>query len=1254
MSRKAKRSEAAPASLSPGLSLRRQLAGFDARSVLSSAAALSLLPENAGAGMRLGVLAEAAASLPESERRPGIRPATIRMLARGSETSRMVAGREDPPEYPVVEPLSFEGAIYRVFSGTQQEELVVRGERLFEAVARLAAAETSWAVQARLLVALVLRLLDTTVARSGVESGAAPRPGIAVETGRLSADLLSAVTWSRDDVEQQCELIGADVAILDPLIMNAGDGTPDADADFGALSRRPLVRFRDGLVVLPQLALRALSHAVLTRAAEAGAIAEMAEAFSDAVAGGVEEALARYLGMSPIHLDLPDASIPSYREQAFMADADLLVLGVVLTDPLTEFEAGDAGGMWDPSDRMFNRVSERLDELVALARSSELRPAEVLVVLVLSAPPGRGYHFGLSRAVVGGDVLPMTPGALDVVGVIKAGHPLTLSRYARSRREFHDVSEVIAFHPLDEYELFDRNDESFYLDDERRYNMVSLEPGSGLPLRQRALRRLNRQSPRWPGNGRPREVMSRYEEISPIFAPRDEARQICRVVRLDGVDVWLLSPPTGAMQPSVRDLHRIVIDAAAFWVWQVSAGLLAAIPSPPSPDLVTLYIEIADPTAWETGDPPAIEPSFADVDTWASRPDASGRLVLRPTLRAALARPDNIAERHLAGRIVEVLLNVLGGEDPGLAIADRIIGEVAPVGQRKMIVLFPDDPARQIGSDHGLPKIRHLSPWAANRNLDEVGAHLASQGRTPGSPGDKDAQAALLNDAVAFWFSELEADVARLAPDGLLEHMLARNEALIRQAALRRVEAPTRVACFGPHSDMAATIQRETRELTIASVAHRFLIEYVAARPPSGQLSLSDARYDRLLALANSVIQYGFESDLTKYELTTTNARILPSGRIGAERQDYERALQMLMTRATAEQIEAAQERFASFWRARPDRVVSPPAAWDAGFRAEFGYTLSDLMDVTASLVNAATEADLDVVTSSRSEVIADIAQRLAWDEGRVEAIIADLSLAPRPTFIPMAGFTPFDAFPWRFNRKLSLLRRPVLLREGDGHQTLSWGWRAILGSGMYMADLLLSGRLDARTQEMQTVKSKLGEEQANEFVAEVAAVATAAGLRTLTRVKKLGPLRLIVNGQDLGDIDVLGIDERRRTLWLIECKNLALARTPWELHSDVEGFEEPGKGMIAKHRRRSDWVEANLAAVVAELDLDPGRWRVAPIIVVRADLLAIYLRPMSMHVLHAKDMASHVTGQRPRAARSDSATGVINLAIRPRRGRRR
>jgi hypothetical protein len=59
------------------------------------------------------------------------------------------------------------------------------------------------------------------------------------------------------------------------------------------------------------------------------------------------------------------------------------------------------------------------------------------------------------------------------------------------------------------------------------------------------------------------------------------------------------------------------------------------------------------------------------------------------------------------------------------------------------------------------------------------------------------------------------------------------------------------------------------------------------------------------------------------------------------------------------------------------------------------------------------------------------------------------------------------------------------------------------------------------------------------------------SGFVVRMNVKKVGHVRLMDNGNDLGDIDVLAVDEYRKTLWVIECKNFG---------SSEESVGEPGR----------------------------------------------------------------------------------------------
>src|SRR5205823_6125965 len=56
-------------------------------------------------------------------------------------------------------------------------------------------------------------------------------------------------------------------------------------------------------------------------------------------------------------------------------------------------------------------------------------------------------------------------------------------------------------------------------------------------------------------------------------------------------------------------------------------------------------------------------------------------------------------------------------------------------------------------------------------------------------------------------------------------------------------------------------------ELDRAALALRFVIEYVAARPPAGTVPMSIEVYDRLLTVASLIAETGIEGDLIRHDL---------------------------------------------------------------------------------------------------------------------------------------------------------------------------------------------------------------------------------------------------------------------------------------------------------------------------------------------------------------------------------------------------
>src|SRR5437762_14304114 len=129
----------------------------------------------------------------------------------------------------------------------------------------------------------------------------------------------------------------------------------------------------------------------------------------------------------------------------------------------------------------------------------------------------------------------------------------------------------------------------------------------------------------------------------------------------------------------------------------------------------------------------------------------------------------------------------------------------------------------------------------------------------------------------------------------------------------------------------------------------------------------------------------------------------------------------------------------------------------------------------------------------------------------------------------------------------------------------------------------------------MRQVMRELNHEQGDAFNDKVADGFVKTGLwRVRRRVKKIRSATGTIGPP--GDIDVLAANQRTHLLYVIECKDLALARTPRELANELVAlFEGEGGEMSAmeKHRARVVWVREHSDDILTLLGFSPkDRWR--------------------------------------------------------------
>jgi len=368
------------------------------------------------------------------------------------------------------------------------------------------------------------------------------------------------------------------------------------------------------------------------------------------------------------------------------------------------------------------------------------------------------------------------------------------------------------------------------------------------------------------------------------------------------------------------------------------------------------------------------------------------------------------------------------------------------------------------------------------------------------------------------------------------------------------------------------------------------------------------------------MIAFGQTSDMIHFQIADITIELLPSDRLYIDREQYKKALVSYLPNMAASEIVRATEAFPQLWQSEEnsERDNDRQDLWlqlDTAAQAEFGCPLSDLQKFMAAAYIISEDLDPAYACLPSNEFVDRVAAYLGWSKAQVNQVLHLLTLFPRSNFSTPYSLFDKDSCPWRYNRQLSYVRRPFIYRKQDETIEILWGNRHLYRVIPYIADLCLTGRLHAKSDEMRQLMSTIRMKQANAFNDRVAEIFKQnADLIVRTRVKKVGKLR------PPGDIDILLADPKKRRLGILECKDFTLARTPRELDNELKKLFEGKHGQKSMVDQRADWASANVEQILNWLQVDgagkASKWRVEPLIVVSQELLSPYLKRSRVHVL--------------------------------------
>jgi hypothetical protein len=1203
--------------------------------LIAAISALQLIPINANALARLEAAAAVASALPARPEGGGV--TGDRALAWVNRP--VFTGDIERFNNVFTDEFLFHYGSFVVFPGLHEEAFFVIRMLARAVLHTRRALSDDFFRPAQALAAATLMTGDAIARKARMGRGIEARPQEASYAAgdQELVDLKTAVTFTVDEFRHWLRPLSVDA--LEPLVQDL-PAADDADLPTDSALLRPI--FRDGerfVVAAPHLLLPALVHAILVLAREHGEIEAVRSEFLDAVYGSVLLG-ARYMDWEEVDVQVPALGELAAHESVFQIDRDKLAHVLVVTDDLASFER-EPFSTWDTAE-LIPVAEARLDEVRDHTLGLPQEPEQVLQLVVMQSL-GRESYFLLGEGSAQAPRLLLTASELETIPLLGGGRSLQLLKYALARKRFFDRTHPVHTSELDLFHIYRENDDSFYLDDNALPEIGYVVPEGVRALREEVQRKRDLHGMSYI-NGRLVEVMLKEQQREiPIYFPMPPPPDGRGALLVEGyaLPVWVFAhdrPPQG-----YADRYSQIIQTLAYWMWRFTPSVVEI-----SESLETrchhlhLEVDLVPDDAWSnrTED---IEEAAPD-EVIECLPLGGCRLKIR--LRAPFLRlvdtADNAGERELMRRVVRglVALEAEGrGGRPLLGEAEigEAVDENAPLGPQKMIVLI-DSSQDPTLDPRGVPPPRFAQGDDEALVMDELGAFLIEELHLPIGPIDPERRTDVLREAVAFHLRQLAELVDTLSADGLLEWLVLSNEALTVDFNRMRFDTATKEACFGDVAGVRAQLATRIPRSATASVANRFLIEYIAACPPSGTRRMSHARYDRLLAIATQLHGRGYISDLIHFKLDDPLLSVLPSRRLGVGRDTaFMQGRDSYLEEFTSGEVARSVDRFPRLWRHAEPAEEPDLGDFDAAVEAEFGVSLGDVRDFFGALFTASVARESQVKVARAAELIDELQADLRWEREKVERAFNLFALRPRDRFAPPGEpFRLDDVYPWRFNRALSYVRRPLILRPADGGDEVVWGLRHVFVAHQYFGSLIFEGRLKAESQEMKGLSGRLHDEDGQSFNDAVAKLYESdPALIVKRQVKKVGRLRLQRRkGEDLGDVDVLVADPRRQRLTAVETKDLAVAKTPAELSNELEETfqsRDSRAAAVDRHVERVEWLREHLAYVLDWLgiDDDPKAWTVEGLIVIDIELMSPYLVDLPFQVVTYRAVEVECTRQR-------------------------
>ena len=574
----------------------------------------------------------------------------------------------------------------------------------------------------------------------------------------------------------------------------------------------------------------------------------------------------------------------------------------------------------------------------------------------------------------------------------------------------------------------------------------------------------------------------------------------------------------------------------------------------------------------------------------------------------ALHRKDNHGERLLMFIVIESLsklFNVIGYDELSEEVIQLIIDKHIPLGSAKMILTVDSSYNLKIDPRY-LPKIRFIQKYDNSYVLESIVDWLNYDKKIPAEIIDKKEKIKLLVDCVNTIIQELRNKLIEYNTIELLKFLMYHHEAIIQANEYRKLYIPARLECFSKYTDVFNEFLESESEHINVSLSMRCLIEFVSADPYFSEKFPNNDDVDYLLSLMSEITYFGYVQDLIRFDIDNPKMGLLNSGRIGINKDFFNDVLSKYDISNKEDELVDYKENFESNFNKHENKELGEEKEddylnnIDEAFINDWGISFSEINTISLFLAEYCFIQESSYSKMKENEFMELILKETKFNIEKINSYLKVLTLNSRGKMdAPPKGYIIPEIFPWRYNRKLSYLRKPLIrIIDEDKKIWYLWSARFLIKA----SDNLIyqfsnaSLRVEDEHSKIRNLIAKRLNLKGKNFTNKVRDwLNQNPKLRVVDFEVKIDKKGVLIADKNYGDIDILAFNDSSKLIYCIECKNTKQAKIMYDFQRDIKNYTEK---QLPKHIARNNWLINNVKQLSEKFNKNVDDYKVKSMVI--------------------------------------------------------